>query len=325
MFDSDTMMLTDNDLLVKTAEKNYKVFKVPTNMVSSRKVKRYYTADEKSDLDLKTSVNKIGDIINLSQELQTYMWHQLNNGATYDDIRELYYDACQLSVLSNLEIDKAKKEFDIDSVAELKKMKEKWTRRDESGRVIKPYFFGFLAKEKGYYNEEKKNYMHHDTSMDYLHEVMDEYRVPTLRFKTIELYEMLDYSGFNTNSAKTTQIQKIIEMIQEFRNYSSALWSTDSREIPEKYADYIQAKEQLISSINKIKMNKHTMLLLFKRLNKNKELRRYIVSILFNIGNNAAFELIKQSERTIPYLVEGSPSEFNLYGIPYQKCDNKIA
>ena len=105
MFDSDTIMITNNKLLIEAAERNYSLFKVPTNMVTAKKTVRYYTPEQKADLDIKTSVNKIGDIINLSQELQTHMWHQLNHGASYKDVEEVYFDICQLAVLSNIEID----------------------------------------------------------------------------------------------------------------------------------------------------------------------------------------------------------------------------
>lgn len=101
------MLLTNDPLLIRIAEKNYHLFKVSTNMVSATKTKRYYTPEQQADLDIKTSVNKIGEIVNLSQELQTLMWHRLNNGASFDDIRELYYDVCQLNAMSGIEIDQS--------------------------------------------------------------------------------------------------------------------------------------------------------------------------------------------------------------------------
>lgn len=76
-------------------------------MVSATKVKRYYTPEQQADLDIKTSVNKIGEIVNLSQELQTLMWHKLNNGASFEDVKEIYYDACQLNAMSGLEIEQS--------------------------------------------------------------------------------------------------------------------------------------------------------------------------------------------------------------------------
>jgi hypothetical protein len=98
------MLITDNKMLVQVAKRNYHRFLVPTNLVESKKSKRYYTEEQQADLDIRTSVNKIGEIINLSQELQSYMWDQLNHGASFEDIRELYYDACKLSVMSGIEI-----------------------------------------------------------------------------------------------------------------------------------------------------------------------------------------------------------------------------
>ena len=37
-------MLTDNKLLIRAAEKNYDLFKVPTSMVESKKTRRSYTS-----------------------------------------------------------------------------------------------------------------------------------------------------------------------------------------------------------------------------------------------------------------------------------------
>lgn len=104
MFDSDTVLLTDHPLFIKAAERNYNKFLVPTNFVESKKIKRSYTNEQKADLDIKTSVNKIGEIINLSQEIQSLMWHKLNNGASFEEVEELYMDVCQLSVMSGVEI-----------------------------------------------------------------------------------------------------------------------------------------------------------------------------------------------------------------------------
>ena len=118
-FDSDSLLLTDNEILIKAAQKNYTTFKVATSFVTAQKVKRYYTAEQQADLDIKTSVNKIGEIVNLSQELNSLLWDKMYHGTAYDDVKDIYYDICMLDVLSGVEIDKAKKEFDINSVKEI--------------------------------------------------------------------------------------------------------------------------------------------------------------------------------------------------------------
>ena len=62
----------------------------------------------------------------MSQELNSLLWDKMYHGATYDDIKELYYDICQLDVMSGIEIDKAKKEFIINNGKELDKLREKY-------------------------------------------------------------------------------------------------------------------------------------------------------------------------------------------------------
>ena len=125
-FDSDTMLLTNNAILIRAAERNYHKFLVPTSMVDAKKIVRHYTKSDQSDLDIKTSVNKIGEIVNLSQELNTKLWDALNSGADFSEYEELYCEIAQLDVLSNIEIDKAKREYAVDSVAEIKRLRKKY-------------------------------------------------------------------------------------------------------------------------------------------------------------------------------------------------------
>ena len=97
-------MITNNPLLIKVAKRNYDNFAVATSMVSAKTRPRSYTAAEQADLDVRTSVNKIGEIINLAQELNTIIWTVLNNGGELSDVHELYLDVSKLNVLSNVEI-----------------------------------------------------------------------------------------------------------------------------------------------------------------------------------------------------------------------------
>ena len=59
----------------------------------------YLKNAEKADLDIKTSVNKIGEIINLSQELNSILWDRLHNGASIESVMSLYCDIAQLDVM----------------------------------------------------------------------------------------------------------------------------------------------------------------------------------------------------------------------------------
>ena len=103
-FDSDTVMLTDNAILISAAERNNGRFPVAISQISAKKTKRQYTASQKADLDIKTSNNLIGDIVNLSQELNTMIWDRLNRGGKLEDVWDIYLDVCKLNVGSGIEI-----------------------------------------------------------------------------------------------------------------------------------------------------------------------------------------------------------------------------
>jgi len=105
MFDSDTILLTDNSILIEATKRTTNMFKVAVCNVSGTKRQRKWTYEDIADLDIKTSKNLIGDVINISQEGNTLIWHKLANGSTYEDIEDIYLDVCKLSILSNLEID----------------------------------------------------------------------------------------------------------------------------------------------------------------------------------------------------------------------------
>lgn len=108
-FDSDTILITNDKYLIAAAEKTYSKFPIAVCNVSSIKNKRYYTTEQKTDLDIKTCNNLIGDIINLSQELNTIVWDKIKHGGTYESVMPIYLDVCKLNIASGLEIDKAKK------------------------------------------------------------------------------------------------------------------------------------------------------------------------------------------------------------------------
>ena len=149
-FDSDTMLLSDNQILIKAAKRNYDNFPVPTKLVEGEAHKRKYTDAEKADLDIKTSVNKIGEIINLSQELNSILWDRLHNGASIESVMSLYCDIAQLDVMSNLEIDSAKRENPADNTFELQCLKKKYDVRDNKNRHVRPMFFKYIDGYKGY-------------------------------------------------------------------------------------------------------------------------------------------------------------------------------
>lgn len=328
-FDSDTMLITNNMILINAAKKNYHLFKVPTRNINPPKSKRHYTCEDLADLDDKTSNNKIGEIVNLSQELNSLLWDMVSKSGEsverqYEYIKEIYYDVCQLDVMSNIEIDKAKKEYPIDTTAELKRMRKKYSNllTMTDGRKKMPYFLGFIADTKNYKNVDRKDYQKYDTSMDLLHTCIGNKRASKSKGDNfLPLVEIFKPLNFDKNKVSKPQITKIIEMAENTLAYNKMIAQNSFITSEEKHAYIINAKEELLYEINKMKINEHTMfrLLWHLDLKKNSGIKNLLFYILFNYKNDILTGLLEQYNKINTFLIEDNNGEIIIYNRKFAK------
>lgn len=320
-FDSDAVLLTDNHLLIQAARRNYTMFKTPTSFVTAKKVKRIYTPEEQADLDIKTSVNKIGEIINLSQELNSLLWDKMYHGCTYSDIKELYYDICQLDVMSGIEIDKAKKEFDINNARELDKLREKYKAElcDEFNRKKLPHFFSHIAKQKGYYNPEKKNYCKYHTTMDYIQTVVNGFRIKhPYRKDWLPFVSILDRSKFRTNRVNQKQIDKLYDILKNYIAERKHIFRSELDK-NEKYEKSQLLYTRLISEIDGEKIGFSTLFKLLASLEEKEhsQIKTTLLQVLFLCGNENFKKAILASSTEMDQLEAGG-NDIRLFGIGFQ-------
>ena len=328
-YDSDSLLITNNKILIESAQKNYRFFKVPTRNINPPKSKRHYTTEDLADLDDKTSNNKIGEIVNLSQELNSLLWDMIAKSGQdvenqYEYIKEIYYDVCQLDVMSNIEIDKAKKEYPVDNTAELKRMRKKYenllTMTD--GRKKMPFFLGFIADTKNYKNVNRKDYQKYDTSMDLLHICIGNKRSSKSKgseFMPIaEIFKPLD---FDKDKVVKPQINKIIEMAENTFAYNQMIAQNSCLTSEEKHIHIIKAKEDLLYEINRVKISEHTMYRLLWNLDlqKNSSIKNLLFYILFNYKNDVLTRLLEQYSRINTYLIEDKNGEIIIYNRKFTK------
>ena len=122
-YDSDVMLISDNNVLSKAALRDYGKFPVPFNGIEFDKSENKSLAE----IDRLISENKIGEIVNLSQKLNTVYWSIINTpDISIISPEELYKDICILAVLSNTEIDKAKRIYKVDVDSVLDELKAKY-------------------------------------------------------------------------------------------------------------------------------------------------------------------------------------------------------
>lgn len=329
-YDGDTMLLTNNLILIAAALRNYKLFGVPTCMVDSVKSKRFYTDEQKADLDFKTSVNKIGEIINLSQQLVSLYWDKRNHNEC-EGLDEIYYDICQLDVMSGIEIDKAKKEFpEVSGVGinelELKRIRNKYSLVNNEGKKVLPYFFKYIEQDKGYYNPVKKDYKPHATSMDYLQQLIDEYITPRTKLPTLHFFDILDFPDYKISFVKHKQINKIMSLITQFKKESTNIWNncSDFGSKSEQYLHYLNAKNEVCMKIKEINISKHTMYWLLKAIDSIPEFKQNkttYMNILFNTFDQTFYELIKASVKKLPLIEEANCGEINIHDYKFRRIE----
>lgn len=326
-FDSDTVLLTDNEILIRAAKRNYDVFKTPTSFVTAKKVKRFYTPEEQADLDVKTSVNKIGEIINLSQELNSLLWDKMYHGASYEEIKELYYDICQLDVMSGIEIDKAKKEFEINIGKELIKIRKKYAEElsDEYNKKKTPHFFAHISRQKGYYNPEKKNYCKYNTSLDYLQTIVNGFRIKNPYKKNwLPFASLLDNSKFYSTHVNQKQIKRISDALKKYVADRKQIYSSES-DREDMYERSQLLFQNLKSEIDSEVIGFSTLFKLLSSMEEkeNSQIKNILLHILFMCGNDSFKKAIIHSSCEIEQLEKGG-NDIRIFGMGYKITKKRI-
>ena len=153
-YDSDIMLISDNSILSEAALRDYGRFPVPYNGLEFDKSENKSLAE----IDRLISENKIGEIVNLSQKLNTIYWSIINTpDISIISPEELYEDICILAVLSNTEIDKAKRIYKVDVDSVLDELKAKYL--SIFGEYFnEPEFWRYINISSGKPKKQDKNY-----------------------------------------------------------------------------------------------------------------------------------------------------------------------
>lgn len=311
-YDSDTMLITDDKLLVESAEKHNSLFKVPVCSITSIG----NASNTLSELNHKTSENKIGEIVNLSQKLNSLIWDKLNSGASTEDILPIYEDVCKLAVLSGLEIDKAKRAYDNVNVgAELTALRKKYNE---------PAPIFFQKVDEAYRNGEKQ-YAFYNTTMDYIYRLMSKVKFRSGREQFnlyIPISLALDYNIASGNATEYRHKDKIVAIINEYKakinRLYMALRSADEQEREVIYDRIANEKTERDEKVSKWLTNENILILVIRHYEKNSASDWHIYAALIN--HPIFSELISETyDRFIIKVVEDSDGEYSLYSQKFAK------
>lgn len=117
-FDSDFCFTTDNPVMVRSAAKAYREFPTIVNQLRESGVSYRNTMAEYARMDNKFARGRIGigESSNLAQLALTYYWTEPS--------RELYDNFVILAVVAQIIIDGCKREYEVDGVEEIKRIKK---------------------------------------------------------------------------------------------------------------------------------------------------------------------------------------------------------
>lgn len=125
--DSDSAFI-GNNLIILEKVKKVQDYLVPINGLSPKPRMYEFTDENMAKVDGQLCNDFIGKICNLARDLQSLYWHLYNVGTEENKQKYLsmmYDDICLLEVLSNIAIDSAKRRYDCNIEAEMKKIKSR--------------------------------------------------------------------------------------------------------------------------------------------------------------------------------------------------------
>lgn len=293
-----------------------------------------------ANVDYAISVNLIGDIINTSQKLNSYYWDlKFNNKEAIGkekeildkDLDELYSLISLCSSLSQIEIDKAKKFYDIDMSEILDNIKgSKYVYRDTQKKEIKPYFFKFqgTAKTKKMRDNSKLVYQNLNTSMDYLEEIIDS--IPRSKSsKNVNICELL--VAKNSRKSNRKQMVEIKEKVKDLNEKIKHIMALEDMDKREKLLIIEELKEDLIDEFKEKKIIVETVIALVKQAykdgvkdnNENSEYGLLLVSLLFKSHPDIVLEAFKDGVDKVKWLEECECGEIVIWGKKYGKPQEK--
>ena len=325
-FDSDSLLLTDNEILLEAAQRGYDIFTVPTNSVYAEKTKRHYTKREQCELDIKTSVNRIGEIINLSQLLNSIYWENINSGRSHERNRALYLDICSLAVLSNIEIDRAKKEFGFDTAKELAVIKKRHCVK-ENGRSVKPMFFKMIAEENGFGVSELCVYRYFDTAMDKVYGEVSRFgSARSLRTlpQPIALSALAEKCARLGRNAGYQKRDKALEYIRSVNAKLCELYSgydEKNREEREEINDLAEhMKIECMSVFNSLVNSEKTAFLILKAIeeDENRDIRHRVLRSAFGSTDTVFYKIMSEEKASVRVLVPDKNGDIDIFGRRYR-------
>lgn len=327
-FDGDTALVTNNRTLISAAQRLKDYRTILLDIPASKKVRRN-TPSEISDLDFCTSQNKIGQIVNESQILNSYMSEFLLYNK---DISDIYQNIAISNILSMTEIDKAKKTYDIPTQRLLDNMRNLDFREviecDGKARKIRPQFFKFAQPD----SQALYAYRSFNCTMDrIIRKLQRESKQPYK--KTMPIEDILNISEISP--ADTPAISLAESIIKKFSIKRFKLKNDRSIDKYEEFSLISRETDMAIKDLKSLELTpEEIMEIIYRCYNLDKQNRTWYIrnrlviqSTVFTAYEKEYLKCIKSfscgENREIKEVSEGQPYSFKVWGRFYQYIDQE--
>lgn len=231
-YDSDTIVLFENEKLTELSNYCYGAYNVCINKVSSKP--KLYKLNNSSmyeiDVALSESQKNIGQTVNQGQLCMSLYWDLFwkSDDKNNSKLKQLQKYSDVMTVLSGIAIDMAKKMYDIDLGNEIKHVAESLSLKTvevKGGKVVKakPNFWKYVEDEKEVKRQrdkakkegkehKKKTLTHYNTPMDLLIEGLSIERADAGE-DLIEFKKLLDQK--NITKGDRHQEENILRYVEE--------------------------------------------------------------------------------------------------------------
>ena len=281
-YDSDTMLITNNEWLIAATVIEYDKLGVPVCMVKpSQKTAYTFAPEDLARLDCIISENKIGDIVNLSQFINSIFWHELSKGKFVEELMPIYLDICKLAVLSGMEIDKAKRMYSVDTnkvLTELGKYKTDY-KESHSGKL--PRFFKHITEGNVSARDDDVSM---NTPMSFIFDAVESCNNRSAKTQTVKLVDLFDLDVSDCDANDTHRKQKIIQTVKDaysqIQHLQIGMKKDDEKQYRKEKAD--ELFEHCLEVASKHIVNDHVLHMILKEIDNDKKEK-------YNIGSAKSF------------------------------------
>ena len=334
-YDSDSMLVTNNEWIVNGVVNAYDILKVPVCKAEPvGKTDYVNTPKSLAKLDQTIAKNKIGEIVNLSQFLNCLLWDAYVTGESKYHPLDIYRDICVLAVMSGMEIDKAKRLYSADSTKVLSRLRHYRQNFKKKNGGNLPAFYKFIVGDES--ADVGENTAKLEAPMSFVHDAVAAFPGRAAYTKTLSLSDLFELDASNAGANDTHKKQNIIKAVTEAHTKITAMQTAmKDADDDEKLILCDEANEvyqACLKIVSKNVVNDHILCMLLDEIDhpdKSKydiKSARYLLfaSLLYE-DNRRLLSKIKTVEGFVPYdLVRVDPKSVpegyrteNIYGFPH--------